>query len=54
MANPDVRHLNKEIQNLRYEHYENLRQDTIKAVKEERNRIIDEKIGEGSGNVNVI
>jgi hypothetical protein len=42
-ANPGVRNLNKEVQNLRYEHYEKLRQDSIQALKEERNKIIDEQ-----------
>jgi molybdopterin synthase catalytic subunit len=39
-SNPEVRNLNRDIQNLRYEHYEKLRQDTLKAVKEERNKIV--------------
>jgi hypothetical protein len=41
-SNPEMLNLNREIQQLRYEHYEKLRQDTIKAVKQERNKIIEE------------
>lgn len=49
-VNPEVRNLNKEVQNLRYEHYEKLRQDTVNAVKEERQKIIEEQknLGESS------
>jgi hypothetical protein len=39
--NPEVRNLNKEVQNIRYDHYEKLRQDSIKAVKDERTKLIE-------------
>jgi hypothetical protein len=39
--NPEVRNMNRELQNLRYQHYEKLRTDTVKAVIDERNKIIE-------------
>ena len=41
-VNPEVRSLNRELQNLRFEHYEKLRLETIKVVAEERRKIIEE------------
>ena len=40
-ANPGIISISREIQELRYTHYEKLRQDTIKAVKEERKKIME-------------
>lgn len=42
-SNPEVRVLKRELQNLRFEHYEKLRQDTIAAVKAERNKLIEKE-----------
>jgi hypothetical protein len=49
--NPEVRFLNREVLNVRYEHYEKLRQDTIAAVKLERNKIIESQKN-SSGSLN--
>ena len=41
-SNPEVRLLNKELQKMRFEHYEKLRLSTISLVKEERNILLNE------------
>lgn len=41
-TNHEVKNIPREVQNLRYEHYEKLRQDTLAAVKDERRKMINE------------
>jgi len=43
-TNPEVRILNRELQHLRFDFYEKLRTNTIKAVQDERNRIINNSL----------
>ena len=52
-ANLSISNLSREVKNLRYEHYEKLRNDTLQALKEERNIIIEEQKMDSESKTNV-
>ena len=46
--NPNIITLSKDAQNLRWEHYEESRQELIDMIKNEKNNIINEQMNESS------